>query len=300
MPHFNRRIVVSGALMLGGLQLSAPICQAQTVPPLTSAPLRIVPATENAPVVAEKRGMELQRALCDQRIDLKASGATLSQLVKQIRVAMPEASIELRLSAEDKELQRQVDEDEVKLEATQLSQFSFDVKQVALGDILQSATTLAGYGFFVTREGLLITKPRQMDPTEKGPVIPWYILQNSPQQASEPITDPAFIKRAIVTQETAKLVARQLLQMRRKQGEAKEPATIRFDALAPDLQKKLQTLVDIASQNAGSPLVIVPADSPLAFDDLDKGKLRFSLTVSGVYPPPTTKHLLVWFGDTAS
>ena len=295
MSRFRKRLSIGAgsALLLSGLQMNAPVCLAQTAPQSRAAVAAPAPAMPDAPMSAREQAMELQRMMCAQPIDLKVSGATLSQVVKQVKAAMPDASIELRLTPEDKALQRQVDENKVKLEETKLPQFRFELEQKPLGIILQSAANLAGYEFFVLPDELLIAQRQQLTPQEDW-VRPWNIFQAAPAQIRERAQGIAAMREA------TQLVARQLLQIRREQGEAKEPATIQFSDLAPELQQKLQTAVDFANRNSGSPLVTVPADSPFTLGNLDKGKLQFSLTIAGVYPAPTKKRIFAWNADTSS
>ncbi len=301
MSRFRKRFFIgaSGALLGCGLQFSAPVCWAQTAlaPNAATAP---APLT-NAPMSAREQAMELQRMMCAQPIDLQVSGATLSQVVKQVKAAMPNASIELRLTPEDKALQRQVDENKVKLEATKLPQFRFELEQKPLGTILQSAASLAGYEFFVTPDELLIAKPQELMPTEQGRAIPWNLVQNSPVQASvSRLSDADRAKGFDMMRGATQLVARQLLQMKREQGEFKEPTKIQFGDLDQDLQQKLQKAIDFANQNSGSPLVTVPTDSFFTLGNFDKGKLSFSLTITGAYPAPTQKRIFAWNADTSS
>ena len=302
MFRFRKRFGISvGSALLGcGLQLNAPVL-AQTAPQPRAVAAAPDLAPTNAPMSARQQAMERQRALCAQPIDLKVSGASLSQVVKQVRAAMPDASIELRLSAEDKALQRQVDENKVKLEETKLPQFRFELEQKPLGTILQSAANLAGYEFFVMPDELLISKPQELMATEQGRAIPWNFLQNSPVQVSAPrLSDADRAKGLDMMRGATQLVARQLLQIKREQGESKEPATIRFGDLDQDLQQKLQKAIDFANKNSGSPLITVPTDSFFTLGNFDKGKLSFSLTITGAYPAPTQKRIFAWNADTTS
>lgn len=301
MSHFRKRFLIGagGALLGCGLQLSAPVW-AQTTPQPRAAVATPDAAMTDASLSAREQGMQLQRMMCAQPIDLKVSGATLSQVVKQVRIAMPDASIELRLTPEDKALQRQVDENRVKLEETNLPQFRFELEEKPLGTILQSAANLAGYEFFILPDQLLIAQRQQLTPQEDG-AIPWNVFQAAPAQASRTRLSGAERAQGLASmREATQLVARQLLQIKREQGEATEPATIQFSDLSPELQQKLQTAVDFANRNSGSPLVTVPADSAFTLGNLDKGKLQFSLTIAGVYPAPTKKRIFAWNADTSS
>ena len=308
MFRFRKRFGIGGVLLGCGLQLSAPVCLAQTAP-APDAATSLAPMT-NAPMSAREKGMELQRILCAQPIDLKVSGATLSQVVKQVRAAMPDASIELRLTPEDKALQRQVDENKVKLEETKLPQFRFELEQKPLGNLLQSAANLAGYEFFVLPDQLLIAQPQQLALQEREYAAMGIMVRVSPKAI--PVTvAPARITRLTLTQaefaqgsaamrEATKLVARQLLQKQREQGESKKPTVIRFGDLAPELQQKLQTAVDFNSRTANDPSITVPANALITLDNMDKGYVKFNLLIAATNPSTEMNRQYNWRADVSS
>ena len=285
-------VYAGSTLLWGSLQLAAPICQAQTPPFSQPAIPALTPAEREAANLRAQR-MELQRMLCVQPIDVKVSSGTLSELVKQVRFAMPNASIELRLSAEDKAIQRQVDANEVKLAATKLPQFSFELKQTPMGTILDSAAKLSGYRFFIMPDRLLIAKPQQltaMEQEQTGIVAAKQSNLTAVEQAQVPP----------LTREVSQLVAGQLLESSLKKGASQQPTTLKLSDLSPELQKKMQMAVDLKSRAFGDSPMLVPAESLITLDSLDKGYLRFTLSVAAANPKTDLNRVYAWGADVSS
>ena len=288
----NFSVHVGGALLWGGLQLATPVCQAQTLPLSRPAASVLSPAETEAAKLRAQR-MELQRMLCVQPIDVKVSGGTLSELVKQVRFAMPNASIELRLSAEDKALQRQVDNQKLELAATKLPQFSFELEQTPMGTILDSAAKLSGYKFFIMPDQLLIAKPQQLTPQEREQAGLTLAKQSN-------LTATELGSVSALTREVSRLVAGQLLEASLRKGATDEPTTLKFGDLPPEVQRKMQSAVDLRSQAVGDSSMTVPAEALITLDKLDKGELKFTLSVAAANPEKDLNRVYAWGADVTS
>ena len=305
MSHFRKRFGfgVSGALLLSGLQLTAPVCLAQSAPAV-AAPTK---ATNAMQMLARRQAIEEQIKRCAQPIDVKVSGATLKQLVRQVQLAMPDTSIELRLSAEDKALQREVDENKVKLDESKLPQFSFELEQKPLGDILQSAATLAGYEFFVMPDELLICQPKQLAPGEREHSATWDPVQarfaasslNTHRTFAKPLTK-AQQQVIQANNENLLLIGRQLLALAHQQGATEAPFTMRFGDLSPELQQRIQTSADYLSRSSKYPSIKVPFDAAIDLTNFDTSNVRFSLTIKATNPVTDLNHVYGFGTDVSS
>lgn len=285
MSHFRNRVSIGigGALLLSGLQLGVPLCLAQTAP----APAKAEGAQQ---MIARRMAMEEQLKRCAQPIDIQVSGATLSQLVKQLQLAMPDASIELRLSVEDKALQRQIDDNKVKQEETKLPQFRFTLEQKPLGSVLQSAATLAGYEFFVMPDELLITQLKELAPGEREQSASWnptpFAASNlSPDRFAKPLNEAQ--RRAWQADRNKLLVVgKELLAFARQTGTTQGPFTMQFGDFPPELQQKLQTLVDSRTRQSklGLTPIQVPSDASIELANFDTSDVQFTLNIRSKNP----------------
>lgn len=280
MSHFRKRvsIAMSGALLLVGLQLNAPICQAQAAPAVV-APAVGSPA-EAMQMRARRLAMDEQLKKCAQPIDIQVSSATLKQLVKQVQLATPDASIELRLNSKDKALQRQLDDGKIKLEETKLPQFSFALERKPLGDVLQSAATLAGYNFYILPDELLISQPKELAPAERERSASWNLFarQSQSRTLAKPLTSEQ--RQVIQTNnENLLVVGRELLSLARQKGATEGPFTLRFGDFSPELQKRIQTSADYLSRSSKYPEIKVPDDASVDLTKFDPTDVRFTLTI---------------------
>ena len=288
MPFLCYRVsigAISAIALMSGALLNAPCALAQPAVVLAQTP-----DNKPNPEVAEEelQGLQKQALLCQQLISLKVRAASLRQIVDQAKAALPEnyadAYIELRVAPDEPPIQNTVlNANEGMPQAETLPGFSFDLDAVSLGQVLQSAATLAGYEFFVLPDHLLLTGSSQLTETEQAQARVWKLNLASIERpdgatlafdGKKELTQAEKIQGSRLTQQVAQLIATSF----QNKGVG---TTIRFGDLSPGLRKMVQGSVDFFSHISGDSSVRVPFNAPLVFDRVDDRSNHFTLKLKG-------------------
>ena len=288
MPFLCYRIsigAISAIALMSGALLNAPCALAQPAVVLSQTPDDNKPNPEVAD--EELQGLQKQALLCQQLISLKVRAASLRQIVDQAKAALPEdyadAYIELRVSPDELPTQNPVLNPNAGGQPTETpSGFSFDLDSVALGKVLQSAATLAGYDFFVLPDHLLITRSEQLTETERSQARVWKLMlaaleRPDARMASDTkreLTEAERIQGSRLLQQVAQLIATSF----QNKGVG---TTLRFGDLNPKLRKMVQGSVDFYNDLSGDSSVRVPLDAPLVFDRVLDRSNHFTLKLKG-------------------
>ena len=253
--HARWRAVGSLMLVLPAVGCTLQLSPAQAQPQVAKVPTSNLSPEQKA-TVEKMLAIAHQEEICKTRLDLKVNDATLDDVIKSIKDALPGQKVEVNVR----------DASPVRL--------SFDLKQAPVGDILQSAAALSGGQLWVTENGLLIARPLSLSETEqaemkKGRSGQW--LKSTEAGGS------GWSNSSISAQMFATAIAQEVKNGNFKTEAPGEVKTV-FGNFSPDAQRMLQQLAtwtrdDTRTTRPNAPAFILGSNSPITVDTSNPKKI---------------------------
>ncbi|PQV62859.1 hypothetical protein B1R32_12032 [Abditibacterium utsteinense] len=248
-------------LPISGIAFQLSSVQAQPVPiaPAKKSPKPLSP--EQKMVTDQVMAIARLENLCQSRIDLKLTNATLEDVTARVKQALPGQAVA------------------IEVRGASPVRVGFELKEVGAGEVLQTVATLAGCKLFLLSGGLLIAPPSQLTGAES--------LEVKQKKGGEWAANVLTGERGWSNQSRAeKLLALAIAQEITGSDAKPQPAIVQktnFGSFSPDSQAMLQQMATWTRESHRSILPDAPpfrlsADSPITVDTSDPKSIGITLS----------------------